>query len=165
MSSEIKFLNTHGIIKNLCTAIYVLGSGNFWYEPKERYMTAYKLYSFFLYVTIIIFILMEGLAFLFGDFPEDQANEALLYSVTHALQMVKVFNLHYYRQKIIKINHDMVKICEAHEKDDVLKKQARKAKIFVLAYIGTCYITAFFVIFSGLHRSITHGNVNIFHLV
>lgn len=157
MSSAGNITKTHTIIKNVCMAVYALGNGNFWYEPLSIHRNVYKLYSLFVYFDIITFILMEGLAGLFGDYPEDQTNEARLYAVTHILQLVKIYSLYYYRGKIININHDMVKICEAYEKDDVLKRQARKVKRFILTYFGTCYVTAAFVIFSGVHRSLTNG--------
>lgn len=143
------------ILKNFSKKIYLVGSGNFWYEEGEignDKSIFYKLFNHSLFMTYGFVTLLEILAALIGDFPEDEKRDSITFAVSHTIVMIKMFLVISNKELVKKLNRDLIKVCELYEEDSLMMEKYRTMKINVVAYIAVVYGSVACFVFEGLRK-------------
>ncbi|CAF4827212.1 unnamed protein product [Pieris macdunnoughi] len=149
-------MKNYYILKTFCKRIFLVGTGNFWYENAEigdDSSIYYRTLSSILFFAYCFMTLLEIMAAFMGDFPEDERRDSITLSVSHSILLIKIFSI-IYNKKIIKQHmYDIVRVCEMYEKESLLKERYRFLKMNVLAYCITVYSSAAFFVLEGLKKS------------
>ncbi|XP_023941591.1 uncharacterized protein LOC112048335 [Bicyclus anynana] len=143
------------ILKKFCEKIYLVGSGNFWYEKGvigDDSNVLYKLYTYGVFIIYGFMTLLEILAALIGDFPEDEKRDSITFAVSHTVVMIKMFSVISKKKLVKNLIRDLIKVCELHEEDSLMVEKYKIMKINVIAYIITVYGSAACFIFEGLRK-------------
>nr|BAR43478.1 putative olfactory receptor 36 [Ostrinia furnacalis] len=148
-------MKDYEILKKHCKRIYLIGSGDFWYEDgtigddKSWY---YKVYSWSLLSVYGFMTILEIMAAMIGDYPEDEKRDSVTFAVSHTIVMLKIFSVHSNKQMIKAMNKNMVYICEAHEEPTLMAEKYKIVKINVLAYFSIVYGSGLFYVFEGIRK-------------
>ena len=143
------------ILKKICKNIFLVGSGNFWYEELEignDDVILYKILSYFIFLVYGSMTLLEIMAALIGDFPEDEKSDSVTFAVSHTIVMIKIFSVIWNKKLIKKLIQDLISVCEIHEEEYIMKKKYNIMKINVIAYFITVYGSAACFVFEGLRK-------------
>ncbi|CAH0724934.1 unnamed protein product, partial [Brenthis ino] len=143
------------IFKKICKKIFLIGSGNFWYidgEIGDDNDILYKILNYTLLLVYVLMTLLEIMAALIGDFPEDEKSDSVTFAVSHTIVMIKIFSVISNKKLIKKLIHDLIKVCEVHEEECLMEEKYRIMKINVIAYIVTVYGSAACFVFEGLRK-------------
>ncbi|XP_069360160.1 uncharacterized protein [Maniola hyperantus] len=148
-------MRNYVILKTFCKKIYWVGSGNFWYEEgviRDDNSIFYKIFNHSLFLTYGFMTLLEILAALIGDFPEDEKSDSITFAVSHTIVMIKIFSVISNKKLVKKLIRDLIKVCELYEDNSLMVEKYRIMKINFVAYVFTVYgCTACFV-FEGLRK-------------
>lgn len=143
------------ILKEICKKIFLIGSGNFWYidgEIGDDHAILYKILNYTLLLVYALMTLLEIMAALIGDFPEDEKSDSVTFAVSHTIVMIKIFSVISKKKLIKKLIHDLIKVCEIHEEECLMEEKYRIMKINVIAYTVTVYSSAACFVFEGLRK-------------
>ncbi|XP_072938092.1 uncharacterized protein [Epargyreus clarus] len=148
-------MKDYNILKTLCKRIFLMGSGNFWYEEDEIGNDKKILYK--VYGTIIFFMygfmtLLEIMAAVFGDFPEDEKRDSVTFATSHTIVMIKIYSVISKKELIKKLNHDLVRVSELYEQEPLMAEKYRIMKINVVAYFVTVYGSGACFVFEGFRK-------------
>lgn len=136
MSLKTKFL-----LRDFCKYVYYAGAGNCWYEDiysETIFYTSYSVISFSIYTTMIF---LENIASFFGNFPDVEKNSAVMFAAIHNIVLAKMFLLLYHKKSIRKLNYEMASLGADLEEESVMKKQRRKMKFGMIAYLVSVYLS------------------------
>ncbi|KAJ8714531.1 hypothetical protein PYW07_002756 [Mythimna separata] len=151
-------MKNHYILKTYCERIFLIGSGNFWYEESEigddrtLLYRAYNALLFFLYGFMTMF---EIMAATMGDYPEDEKRDSVSFAVSHTIVMIKIFSVTTNKSLIKSLNRKMVSVCESYEESALMAKKYKIMKINVVGYVSIVYGSCFFFVFEGLRKMFT----------
>ncbi|XP_052752246.1 uncharacterized protein LOC113513273 [Galleria mellonella] len=144
------------IIQSYCKKIYLIGSGNFWFVEGEvvgddrRWF--YRLYTFILISIYVITTLLEILAVLFGEYPEDEMGDAVTFAVSHSIVVTKIISVIMNKNLIRNINKNMIESCEKYEESNLMERMYKILKINILAYFIVVYGACVCYVFEGFRR-------------
>nr|AIT71983.1 olfactory receptor 9 [Ctenopseustis obliquana] len=148
-------MKNYYILKNLCKKIYLAGAGNFWYEEGEigndksvKYVVLSTI-MFFIYVFMTI---LEIIAVMFSDLPEDEKSDSVSFALSHTIVMIKMFSVMANRKLVKELNYKIVKICEAYEDEKRLAENYKVMKINVYAYVSAVYGSCACFVFEGIRK-------------
>lgn len=133
----------------------MIGSGNFWFEDdtigddKSLFYRAYNTLLFFMYGFMTI---LEIMAALMGDFPEDEKRDSVTFAVSHTIVMIKILSVVLNKSLIKSMNRKMITACEQYETPSLMADKYKIMKINVIAYFVTVYGSCFFFVFEGLRK-------------
>ncbi|XP_028159325.1 putative odorant receptor 19b isoform X1 [Ostrinia furnacalis] len=150
-----KTMNNYDILKNHCKKIFFSGSGDVWYEEgtigddKSWY---YRLYSWSLFSMYMFMTILEIMAAMFGDFPEEEMRDSVSLAVSHAIVMLKIYFLYSNKNLLKTMNQNMVRICEAHEEPSLMAHKHRIVKITLRVYFGIVYGSTFCYVIEGIRK-------------
>jgi hypothetical protein len=159
-------MKNYDLIKKFCNRIYIIGSGNYWYEENaigNDRNCFYVLYSTLIFSIYGIMTILEIMAAILGDFPEDEKRDSITLAVSHAIVMVKIYCTKVNKSIVKRLNKNMVKVCEAHEKPKIMMEKYKIVRINVIAYFLVVYTSASCFIFEGL-RKVFEGKL-VYYLV
>ncbi|XP_013183707.1 uncharacterized protein LOC106129648 [Amyelois transitella] len=145
----------HSILNNYCKNIYLIGSGNFWSDERETgddKSILYRLYRTILFSTYAFVTILEIMAALFGEFPEDEASDSVTFAVSHTIVMIKIFSVVLNKELVRSMNQDMIKACEKYEEEAVVLETYRSVKINAISYFATVYGSAACFCFEGYRK-------------
>ncbi|XP_028159326.1 odorant receptor 7a-like isoform X2 [Ostrinia furnacalis] len=148
-------MNNYDILKNHCKKIFFSGSGDVWYEEgtigddKSWY---YRLYSWSLFSMYMFMTILEIMAAMFGDFPEEEMRDSVSLAVSHAIVMLKIYFLYSNKNLLKTMNQNMVRICEAHEEPSLMAHKHRIVKITLRVYFGIVYGSTFCYVIEGIRK-------------
>ncbi|NP_001104831.1 olfactory receptor 21 [Bombyx mori] len=145
----------HYILKTYCDKIFLVGSGNFWYQKTESRndkTLLYKIYSCVLFFTYGFMTVLEIMAAMMGDFPEDEKRDSVTFATSHTVVMIKFISIIKNKELLKTLNRKMMMICEAHEEQTLMDEMYRTVKINVVAYCVAVYGSATFYVFEGLRK-------------
>lgn len=148
-------MKNYFILKTHCRRIFLLGSGNFWYEDntsKNDKKLLYVLYTFILFFTYGYVTILEIIAAVMGTFPEDEKRDSISFAVSHTIVMIKLFSVIRNKDFIRTLNRKIVTICEKYEDETLMAEKYRIIKINVIAYYVTVYGSAACFVFEGLRK-------------
>nr|AOG12915.1 odorant receptor [Eogystia hippophaecolus] len=148
-------MKNHNILKNLCNVVFVAGSGNFWLKENhigDDNSFLYRFYRFVLFSIYGFMTILEILAAVIGDFPDDEQSDAVTFAVSHTIVMIKIFSVIYRKELVKTLNRNMVRVCEIYETKTLMEEQYRIMKINVIAYFVTVYGSAAFFIIAGARK-------------
>ncbi|CAH2232303.1 jg21685 [Pararge aegeria aegeria] len=148
---------TKRLLKSYCRYVYYAGAGNFWYQNIFPETGCYKIYSTVSFTVYFVMILLENLAFLFGDFPEVEKKSAMMFAAIHDIILIKMFLLLYHKSSIKKLNYEMATVMESIEEEKVMEKQHRKVKLGITFYIITVYLSLTAYGVESLRKTIVEG--------
>lgn len=134
-------LKTKSLLRDFCKYVYYAGAGNCWCEDIYKETILYKAYSAITFTIYTTMIFLENLAALLGNFPEVEKNSAVMFSAIHNIVLAKMFLLLYHKKTIRKLNHEMATVGQNFEEQSVMKKQYLKAKVGILLYIISVYLS------------------------
>lgn len=134
-------LKTKSLLRDFCKYVYYAGAGNCWCEDIYKETILYKAYSAITFTIYTTMIFLENLAALLGNFPEVEKNSAVMFSAIHNIVLAKMFLLLYHKKSIRKLNHEMATVGQNFEEQSVMKKQYLKAKVGILLYIISVYLS------------------------
>lgn len=143
------------ILKNICKYIYLVGPGNFWFEDGvigNDDVVLYKLLSYILFLIYALMTLLEIMAALIGDFPEDEKSDSVTFAVSHTIVMIKIFSVISNKKLIKKLLQDLISVCEIHEEEALMKEKYKIMKINVFAYFIIVYFSAACFVMEGLRK-------------
>nr|AQQ73501.1 olfactory receptor 21 [Heliconius melpomene rosina] len=146
------------ILKKICKKIFLVGSGNFWYEESEignDDVILYKIFNYILFLVYALMTLLEIMAALIGDFPEDEKSDSVTFAVSHTIVMIKIFSVIWNKELVKKLIQDLISVCEIHEEEYLMKEKYNIMKINVIAYFITVYGSAACFVFEGLRKMLT----------
>ncbi|XP_045512994.1 uncharacterized protein LOC123707187 isoform X2 [Pieris brassicae] len=149
-------MKNYYILKTFCKRIFLVGTGNFWYENGEigdDSSIYYRTLSSILFFAYCFMTLLEIMAAFMGDFPEDERRDSITLSVSHSILLIKIFSIIYNKIIIKQHMYDIVRVCERYEKESLLKERYRFLKMNVLAYCITVYSSAAFFVLEGLKKA------------
>lgn len=150
-------LKTKCLLRDFCKYVYFAGAGNCWCEDIYKESVPYKVYSVITFSIYTTMIFLENLAALFGCFPDVEKNSAVMFSAIHNIVLAKMFLLLYHKNSVRKLNYEMATVGENYEKQFVMKKQYRKAKVGILLYIASVYLSLIAYGVESLRRSVAEG--------
>ncbi|XP_028026551.1 uncharacterized protein LOC114240282 [Bombyx mandarina] len=145
----------HYILKTYCDKIFLVGSGNFWYQKTESRndkTLLYKIYSCVLFFTYGFMTVLEIMAATMGDFPDDEKRDSVTFASSHTLIMIKFISIIKNKELLKTLNRKMMMICEAHEEQTLMDEMYRIVKINVVAYCVAVYGSVTFFVFEGLRK-------------
>ncbi|XP_028026673.1 uncharacterized protein LOC114240354 [Bombyx mandarina] len=145
----------HYILKTYCDKIFLVGSGNFWYQKTESRndkTLLYKIYSCVLFFTYGFMTVLEIMAATMGDFPDDEKRDSVTFASSHTLIMIKFISIIKNKELLKRLNRKMMMICEAHEEQTLMDEMYRIVKINVVAYCVAVYGSVTFFVFEGLRK-------------
>ncbi|KAM3965508.1 LOW QUALITY PROTEIN: uncharacterized protein ACR2FA_000355 [Aphomia sociella] len=149
-------INNRDIIYSYCKNSFLIGTGNFWFEEgvigNDRNWY-YKLYTSFLISIYFCMTVLEIIAALFGVFPDDEASDAVTFSVSHTIVMIKIFSILFHKDLIKVINKNMIENCEKHEEPHLMDHMYKILKINVFAYFFVVYGAVVCYVFEGLRKT------------
>ncbi|XP_023951767.2 uncharacterized protein LOC112055793 [Bicyclus anynana] len=148
---------TKRLLKSYCRYVYYAGAGNFWYENIYPETGCYKIYNAVSFTIYFVMILLENLAFLFGDFPDVEKNSSIMFSAIHDIILVKMFLLLYHKNSIKKLNYEMATVMETIEEEKVMKQQQRKVKWGITFYVVTVYLSLIAYGVESFRKTIVEG--------
>ncbi|VVC98493.1 unnamed protein product, partial [Leptidea sinapis] len=143
------------ILKAFCKKIYLVGSGNLWYEADEvgnDNKTYYKILSTVLFSVYSFMTALEILAALIGDLPKDEKSDAISFAVSHTIVMMKLYSVIGNKTLIKQLLYDLVKVCETHEEEALMIEKYNRVKVNITAYIVIVYGSVACFIFEGLRK-------------
>ncbi|XP_053611526.1 uncharacterized protein LOC128675845 [Plodia interpunctella] len=143
------------ILYSYCKNIYLVGSGNFWSNENEvgdDNSISYRLYSLSLFSIYIVMTILEIIAVLYGNFPEDESSDALTFAVSHTIVLIKMFSVISNKKLVRSMNESMIKVCKKHEQNELVLEMYRTVKINVIGYFVTVYGASVFYVFEGLRK-------------
>lgn len=152
-------VGTKRLLKSYCRFVYYAGAGNFWYENIYPETGCYKIYSAVSYSVYFVMILLENLAFLFGEFPEVEKKSAMMFSAIHDIILIKMFLLLYYKRAIRQLNYEMAIVMEDIETEKIMKRQQRKVQWGITFYVVTVYLSLTAYGVESLRKSIVEGKI------
>lgn len=153
-------MKNYAILKAFSEKIFLVGSGNFWYEEGtigNDNSRLYKVYRGTLFSLYGFMTILEIMAALFGDFPEDEKRDSVTFAVSHTIVVLKILSIVSNKKLLRIMNLNMVKIGEAHEDSKLMEEKYKILKTNVLGYFIIVYVTTAFYIFEGL-RKFFYGN-------
>ncbi|KOB66659.1 Odorant receptor 22 [Operophtera brumata] len=148
-------MRNYNILRTYCEKIFLIGSGNFWFEndtigdDKSLFYRAYNTLLFFMYGLMTI---LEIMAALMGEFPEDEKRDSVTFAVSHTIVMIKILSVVLNKSLIRRMNQKMISACERYETPSLMADKFRIMKINVIAYFATVYGSCFFFVFEGLRK-------------
>ncbi|XP_026493171.1 uncharacterized protein LOC113398585 [Vanessa tameamea] len=148
-------MKNYRILKGLCKKIFLIGTGNFWYEDDvigDDNSISYKMLKYILFSIYGFMTLLEIMAALIGDFPEDEKSDSVTFAVSHTIVMIKIFSVLSNKELVKKLISDLIKVCEVHEDEIIMKEKYRIIKINVTAYFVVVYGSAACFVFEGLRK-------------
>ncbi|KAL0870523.1 hypothetical protein ABMA27_005496 [Loxostege sticticalis] len=148
-------MKNYEILKNYCKKMFLVGSGNFWYESGivgDDSSWYYKIYSRTLFSIYGFMTILEIMAAIFGDFPGDEKRDSVTFAVSHTIVMLKIFSVVSNKGLVKTMNKNMVKICEAYEEPTLMAAKYRIVRINVLAYFSVVYGSAACFVFEGIRK-------------
>ncbi|XP_034833170.1 odorant receptor 4-like [Maniola hyperantus] len=149
--------STKHLLKSYCRYVYYAGAGNFWFENIYPETGCYKIYSVISFSIYFVMILLENLAFLFGDFPEVEKKSAMMFAAIHDIILIKMFLLLYHKSSVRQLNSEMATVMEAIEEDKLMKKQQMKVQWGITFYVITVYLSLSAYGVESLRKSIVEG--------
>lgn len=152
-------VGTKRLLKSYCRFVYYAGAGNFWYENIYPETGCYKIYSGVSFFVYCVMILLENLAFLFGEFPEVEKKSAMMFSAIHDIILIKMFLLLYYKRAIRQLNYEMATVMEGIEEEKLMKSQQRKVQWGITFYVITVYLSLSAYGVESLRKAIVEGNI------
>ncbi|KAJ0175162.1 hypothetical protein K1T71_009303 [Dendrolimus kikuchii] len=155
-------MKNYTYLKNYCNKIFFVGTGNFWFEEnsKDDKSLLYRMYSTILFFTYGLMTILEIMAAVIGDFPEDEKRDSVSFAVSHTIVMIKILSVMLNKDLIKSLNQKMVSLCQCYEEELLMEEKYRIIKINVVAYFVTVYGSAACFVFEGL-RKVGNG----FHFV
>ncbi|CAH2087082.1 unnamed protein product [Euphydryas editha] len=150
-------MKNYHILKGFCKRIFFIGSGNFWYEDEvigNDNSISYKMLKYILFSIYGFMTLLEIMAALIGDFSEDEKSDSITFAVSHTIVMIKIFSVLSNKKLVKKLIHDLIKICEIHEEEYLMKEKHRIIIINIVAYFTTVYGSAACFVFEGLRKTL-----------
>ncbi|XP_045450327.1 uncharacterized protein LOC123659110 [Melitaea cinxia] len=150
-------MKNYHILKGLCKRIFFIGSGNFWYEDEvigNDNSILYKMLKYILFSIYGFMTLLEIMAALIGEFSEDEKSDSVTFAVSHTIVMIKIYSVLSNKESVKKLIHDLIKVCEIHEEESLMKKKYRIIKINVVAYFITVYGSAACFVFEGVRKTL-----------
>lgn len=155
-------MKNYHILKGLCKRIFFIGSGNFWYEDEvigNDNSIPYKMLKYILFSIYGFMTLLEIMAALIGDFSEDEKSDSVTFAVSHTIVMIKIYSVLSNKESVKKLIHDLIKVCEIHEEESLMKEKYRIIIINVVAYFITVYGSAACFVFEGVRKTL-EGSTN-----
>ncbi|XP_032514559.2 uncharacterized protein LOC116768051 [Danaus plexippus] len=153
-------MKNYNILQKLCKRIFYVGFGNLWFENGvlgDENSIPYRIYFYISFSLYGFLTLLEVMAALFADFPEDEKRDSVTFSVAHTIVMIKMFSIIVNKKNIKKLISDIIAVCETHEEESLMNEKYKVMKINVIAYFFTCYSSAACFVFEGL-RKMYEGN-------
>lgn len=155
-------MKNYNILQKLCKRIFYVGFGNLWFENGvlgDENSIPYRIYFYISFSLYGFLTLLEVMAALFADFPEDEKRDSVTFSVAHTIVMIKMFSIIVNKKNIKKLISDIIAVCESHEEESLMNEKYKVMKINVIAYFFTCYSSAACFVFEGL-RKMYEGKTN-----
>nr|QEE82757.1 odorant receptor 39 [Conogethes pinicolalis] len=148
-------MKNYVILKTYCEKIFLVGSGNFWYEENEignDNSWYYKIFRGTLFSLYGFMTILEIMAVIFGNFPEDEKRDCVTFAVSHTIVMIKIFSVVSNKELIRTMNRNMVNICEPYEEPKLMADKYRIVKLNVMAYFCVVYGSAVCFVLEGLRK-------------
>nr|CUQ99410.1 Olfactory receptor 29 [Manduca sexta] len=148
-------MKNYYILKTYCSKIFLLGSGDFWYENKvigDDKRILYRMYSCALFFIYGFMTVLEIMAALMGEFPTDEKRDSVTFAVSHAIVMFKIISVVFQKELVKTLNRKMVTICEHYEEQALMSEKYRIMKINVIVYFLIVYGSAACFVFEGLRK-------------
>lgn len=148
-------MKTYDLLKSYCSKIFLSGVGNFWYEDNiigNDKSFFYRLYTTMLISTYAFMTILEIMAAVVGDFPNDEKGDSVAFAVSHTIVMIKIFSVILNKNLIKSLNKRMATICETHESPMLMTEKYRIIKINILAYFVVVYGAVAGFVFEGLRK-------------
>ncbi|XP_050349713.1 uncharacterized protein LOC126773131 [Nymphalis io] len=148
-------MKNYHILKSFCKKIFLIGSGNFWYEERvigDDNRISYKMLKYILFSIYGFMTLFEIMAALIGDFPEDEKSDSVTFAVSHTIVMIKIFSVLSNKELVKQLISDLIKVCEVHEDEILMKEKYKIIKINVAAYFLVVYGSAACFVSEGLRK-------------
>lgn len=148
-------MKNYDILKAYCKKIFLIGNGNYWYIEKEigdDRRLIYKAGGAFLYLTYSFMTILEIMAALMGDFPEDEKSDSVSFAVSHTIVMMKISSIIVHKSLIKTLNRKMITVCQSYEDQSLMAEKYKIMKINVIAYVGIVYGSCAFFIIEGLRK-------------
>lgn len=146
-------MKNYNILKTYCERIFLIGSGNFWFEEdtigndKTLFYRACNILLFFMYGFMTI---LEIMAALIGDFPEDEKRDSVTFAVSHTIVLIKILSVVHNKKFIRSLNRKMIKVCEQYEKPSLMANKYRIMRMNIIAYWINVYGSCFFFVIEAL---------------
>nr|WCC57411.1 odorant receptor 11 [Papilio glaucus] len=147
-------MRDYNILKNFCQKIYFIGSGNFWYgeDVGDDHNLIYRIYNVLLLFIYGTMTLLEIFAATMGDFPKDEKSDSIAFALSHTIVMIKMCYVICNKQRIRKLNYNMVTVCKEFEEISLQEEKYYNIKINVIAYFVTVYFSAACFVFEGIRK-------------
>ncbi|CAH0588026.1 unnamed protein product [Chrysodeixis includens] len=148
-------MKNYNILKTFCKRVFLIGSGNFWYKENEigddrrLFYRAYTALLFFIYGFMTV---LEIMAAVIGDFPEEEKRDSVSLASSHMIVMIKIFSVIANKSLIKTLNHKMVTVCESYEDEALMAEKYKIIKINIVAFIAMVYGSVACFVFEGLRK-------------
>ncbi|XP_026332445.1 uncharacterized protein LOC113239608 [Hyposmocoma kahamanoa] len=148
-------MKTYQLLKSHCSKIFFSGTGNYWYEGNaigNDKSLFYRLYAIILISTYAFMTVLEIMAALIGDFPNDEKSDSVTFAVSHTIVMIKIFSVILNKNLIKSLNKSIATVCETYENPMLMAEKYRIIKINILAYVLVVYGAVAGFVFEGLRK-------------
>lgn len=151
-------MKNYFILKEHCRNIFLIGSGNFWYE--EGYLgndasISYRLYTFVIISIYILMTILEIMAAVFGDLPKDEKSDSVTLALSHTIVMLKIASVLLNKGLIKELNKKMVDIGERHEKPELMAEKYKLIKLHNVFYFVLVYGAVGIYIFDCVAKALS----------
>lgn len=143
------------ILKTYCEKIFLVGSGNFWFEENaigQDHSWQYKIFRGTLFSLYGFMTILEIMAATSGVFPEDEKRDSVTFAVSHTIVMLKIFSVVSNKKLLRVMNQNMVSIGESYEEPKLMAEKYKIVKLNVMAYCITVYGSAACFVFEGIRK-------------
>lgn len=159
-------MKNYYILNTYCRKIFLVGSGNFWFDDNtvgNDKSLFYKLYTSLQFLLYGFMTVLEIMAVMMGNFPEDEHRDSVTFAVSHTIVLIKMFSVITSKKRIKELNKRMIEVCEPFEEENLMADKYRNMKINVVGYFLTVYGSVMCFVVEGI-RKLYVGTYNLFSL-
>lgn len=148
-------MDSYSLVKWICKNNFITGVGNFWFEDEsvgDDSGFLYKMYGVILFLVYGSTTVLEIMAALFGEFPDDEKRDSVTFAVSHTVVMVKLFSVINNKQMIRVLNRKMATVCEEYQTVKLRDTNYKMLKINIIAYVTVVYGCMACFVYIGLRK-------------